>query len=305
MSTVLGSAAWSLDPGHWRYDSLGEDGSAMEGHFLLLGANQNNQGYLHVRGPLQHMLSIAPTRSGKGVSLIIPNLLNYRGSVLVVDPKGENAWITAARRRALGQKTYIVDPWNEVNNQYGSKAAAPEKLEEVAHFNPLGIVDPESDEYVDDITSLADALIITEGMKEPHWDDSARELVAGLMAFVVESPEYRAHASLGLVRDLLSGSAAQIRAVVDEAQKRDGLAKRKLGRFKDDTEEISGIMSNALTQTGFLDNPTLKRSLAASDFSFEDLCDGNTSIYLVLPVDKLKTYARWLRNPVSLRYFFA
>jgi type IV secretion system protein VirD4 len=302
MSTLLGSAAWSTDPGHWRYDSLGGNaGSAIHGgHFLLLGEDWNNHGCLHVRGPLQHMLSIAPTRSGKGVSLIVPNLLTYQGAVLVVDPKGENAWITAPRRRALGQKTYIVDPWDEVNNQYGSRAGGPDQLEKIAHFNPLGIVDPESDEYVDDITSLADALIITEGTKEPHWDDSARELVAGLMAFVVESPDYRAHASLGLVRDFLSGSAAQIRAIVDEAQKLGGLAKRKLGRFKDDTEEISGIMSNALTQTGFLDNPTLKRSLASSDFSFEDLCDGNTSIYLVLPVDKLKTYARWLRLMVTV-----
>ena len=264
---------------------------------MLLGQCLNIYGHMHVRSPLQHMLSIAPTRSGKGVSLIVPNLLTYQGAVLVVDPKGENAWITAERRRALGQKTHIVDPWDEVNRQYGSPAGAPEI---VAHFNPLAIIDPKSDEYVDDITSLADALIITEGTKEPHWDDSARELVAGLMAFVVESPEYRAHASLGLVRDFLSGSAAGIREIVEAAQKLDGIAKRKLGRFKEDTEEISGIMSNALTQTGFLDNPTLKRSLATSDFSFEELCAGNLSIYLVLPVDKLKTYSRWLRLMVTV-----
>jgi type IV secretion system protein VirD4 len=296
-SGALGTAAWSTDPGHWRYEPLAGLGPTAGGRFLLLGENPNVGGFMHVRAPRQHMISIAPTRSGKGVSLIIPNLLTYLGSVLVVDPKGENAWITALRRRALGQKTFILDPWGEVNRQYGSFAGAPETL---AHFNPLAILDPESDEYVDDITSLADALIISEGTKEPHWDDSARELVAGLMAFVVENPEYKAHASLGLVRDFLSGSAEQIRAIVEAAQKQDGIAKRKLSRFKGDTDEISGIMSNALTQTGFLDNPTLKRNLEFSDFNFEDLCGGNVSIYLVLPADKLKTYSRWLRLMVTV-----
>ena len=296
-SGALGTAAWSTDPGHWRYEMLPEQGAPIGGRLLLLGKNPSAEGFMHVRAPRQHMVSIAPTRSGKGVSLIIPNLLVYRGFVLVVDPKGENAWVTAPRRRAFGHKTFILDPWDEVNRQYGSAAGESEK---VAHFNPLAILDPESDQFVDDIASLADALIISQGAKEPHWDDSARELVAGLMAFAVENPDYRAHASLGLVRDFLSGSAEQIRAIVKEAQKVDGLAKRKLGRFKDDTEEISGIMSNALTQTGFLDNPTLKRNLEFSDFNFEDLCAGNTSIYLVLPPDKLNTYSRWLRLMVTV-----
>ena len=65
--------------GHWRYDPIGEDGAPLQGRFLLLGESRNVRGNLHVRAPRQHMISIAPTRSGKGVSLIIPNLLNYRG----------------------------------------------------------------------------------------------------------------------------------------------------------------------------------------------------------------------------------
>ena len=205
MSTLLGSAAWSTDPGHWRYESLGADGPAVSrvgGRFLLLGENPYIHGNLHVRGPLQHMISVAPTRSGKGVSLIIPNLLTYQGSVLAVDPKGENAWITAAYRRdRLGQKTVILDPWGEVNRRYGSMAGISETI---SRFNPLSILNPDSDEYVDDLAYLADALIISRNSRDPHWDDSARELVAGLIAFVVESPAYRDAASLGLVRGLLS-----------------------------------------------------------------------------------------------------
>jgi type IV secretory pathway TraG/TraD family ATPase VirD4 len=122
MSDVLGTAAWSTEPGSYRYAPIGNAGSPMQGFFLLLGES-HIRGNLHVAPPTQHLISIAPTRSGKGVSLLIPNLLTYRGAVLAVDPKGENAWITAPfRRDVLGQKTVIVDPWGEVNRRYGSMA---------------------------------------------------------------------------------------------------------------------------------------------------------------------------------------
>src|ERR1700691_688015 len=120
MSDLLGSANWSADPGQLRFVPIGTDGPPVGGGFLLLGESEQALGNLHVRGPRQHMISVAPTRSGKGVSLIIPNLLTYGGSVLVVDPKGENCWVTAAHRRnVLKQKTVILDPWREVNRRYG------------------------------------------------------------------------------------------------------------------------------------------------------------------------------------------
>ena len=153
----------------------------MQGRFLLLGEALNVRGNLHVRAPRQHLLTIAQTRSGKGVSLIIPNLLNYLGAVLVVDPKGENAWLTAPfRSQVLRQKTYIVDPWGEVARRYGSaeevgSAAGPGTgigPIETASFNPLSILKPGSDDFVEDLAYLADALIITQGTKDPYWDDT-------------------------------------------------------------------------------------------------------------------------------------
>ena len=69
--------------------------------------------------------------------------------------------------------------------------------ESIAKFNPLSILKPGSDDFVEDLAYLADALIITESTKDPYWDNTARELWAGLMAFVVENPALRAHASLG------------------------------------------------------------------------------------------------------------
>jgi len=304
MSNVHGSAAWSKDPGHWRYEPLAGNGvgSAIHGGcYLLLGENPNARGCLHVRAPRQHLLSIAPTRSGKGVSLIIPNLLTYRGAVLVIDPKGENAWVTADRRRALGQKVLIVDPWNEVNGTYGSKAGTHEST---AHFNPLSILEPGSDDFADDLAYLADALIVTESTREPYFDNTARELWAGLMAYVVENPTFSAHASLELARKLLMKPNAElartIRSAIDLGS--DSVAAQKLAQFEnfEASSSIMSVISSARTQTAFLDTPKLNESMDSSDFSFDELCAGNVSIYLVLPPDKLKTYARWLRLMVSI-----
>jgi type IV secretion system protein VirD4 len=298
--TLLGSSKWSTSEGD-------ESSIALNGYNLVIGYPMRNDGAglyrlqdrWFAQAPNRHCLSVAPTRSGKGVSLIIPNLLLYAGSAMVIDPKGENAWITAEyRRKGLNQKTMILDPWGEVNRRYGEKAG---ELETAARFNPLSILDPESEHYADDIAYLADALIINQG-KDPHWDDSARELVAGLIAYVVEHPDYREEASLPLVRVFLTKPAADICALAKDAQKfgHESVAARKLGRFVVDSKEIASIISTALTQTAFLDSKTLAQNLEKSDFSFNDLIDGTATIYLVLPVDKLQTYGRWLRLMVSI-----
>lgn len=294
---LLGASRWNT------YDGW-EAQTALQGDNLVIGCPFANgvrlQDRLLAIPPQRHLLSIAPTRSGKGVSHIIPNLLLYRGSTIVIDPKGENAWITAKyRREGMGHKTILLDPWGEVNRRYGEMAG---ELETAACFNPLSILDPASENYADDIASLADALIINQNAKDPHWDDSARELVAGLMAYLVEKPEMRPLASLGAMRVLLTKPADELRAIAEDAMTlgSDSVAARKLGRFKNESKETAGVISAALTQTAFLDSSILAQNMRQSDFSFDDLIDGDTTIYLVLPVDKLQTYGRWLRLLLSI-----
>lgn len=288
----LGSAKWADSPtSGYKFEIFSR------GDVLFFGQNYQNKNHFHGLRPERHFLTISPTRGGKGVSLIIPNLLMYKGSVIVIDPKGENAWTTAkARREKFGQKTYILDPWGEVNRRYGEKAG---ELENVAGFNPLSILNPNSAHYVDDLAYLADSLIINQG-KDPHWDNSARELVAGLISFLVES--FGSSATLSQMRVLLSKPADEMAAIAAKAQELgvDSVAARKLGRFVIDSKENAGIISTALTQTAFLDSLALSQSMADSDFCFEDLVNGYNSIYLVLPVDKLQTYGRWLRLMISI-----
>ena len=247
----------------------------------------------------RHFMTIASTRGGKGVSLIVPTLLRYRASCIVIDPKGENAWITAKyRRENLGNKTIILDPWGEVNRRYGDFVGEKEKI---ATFNPLSVLDPSSEHYADDVAYIADALIINEG-KDPHWDNSARELISGLIAYCVES--FGEAASLPMVRLLLSKPLEEIAGIAVDAQKfgPESVAARKLGRFVVDSKEVGSIVSTALTQTAFLDSKKLAANMQQTSFSFDDLVNpkSRATIYLVLPVDKLYTYGRWLRLMVSL-----
>jgi type IV secretion system protein VirD4 len=290
-SNLLGSAGFCKENGV-------PTNEAFNGFNIVFGAQSHEPDIRwYVRRPHKHFVSVAPTRSGKGAALIIPNLLFYQGSAIVIDPKGENAYITAPRRRELGQKTIILDPWNEVNRRYGDKTG---EFEQIATYNPLSVLDPKSPHFLDDLAYIADALIINQG-KDPHWDNAARELMAGLIAFAVY--EEGAAASLALVRHYITMPQTHLAGLAEKAQEwgAENVAARKLASFVNpDSKENSSIISTAKTQTAFLDSAALSENMLESSFSFSDLVEGQATLYLVLPVDKLYTYGRWLRLMVSL-----
>ncbi|MGH7448564.1 MAG: type IV secretory system conjugative DNA transfer family protein, partial [Longimicrobiales bacterium] len=138
---------------------------------LLLGRRPRDHQHLRYDGD-GHLITLAPTRSGKGVSAVIPNLLDYIGSVFVVDVKPENAAVTARRRAQLGNDVHILDPFEQSDGH--------------AAFNPLDLIDLESPDAVDDARLIADMLITTEGegADNVHWNDSARPFIAGLILFI-------------------------------------------------------------------------------------------------------------------------
>jgi type IV secretion system protein VirD4 len=92
-----------------------------------------------------HLITIAPTGAGKGVSCLIPTLLRYAGPIIAIDPKGENVAVTARRRRELGHQVVVLDPMGITDFECG-------------RLNPLDLIDPESDTGVDDAFSLAESI---------------------------------------------------------------------------------------------------------------------------------------------------
>jgi type IV secretion system protein VirD4 len=257
-----------------------------------------------VPGP-GHAITFGANRSGKGAGCIVPALLVYTGSVVVLDPKAETVWASWQQRQKLGQRTVILDPWDEVNRRYGSKVGVKVPT---TKFNPLSILDPRAPEFADDVTLLAEGVITSSGL-DSHWTDSARELVAGLIAAVAENAP--GVGSFDDVRRLLIAPDDKLEKAVNDIVKSnpDSLAGRKLARFipkpgKSATNEISSIRSTAMTQTAIFDAVTLLAAMETGPDAFDmtELAAGAVTLYIVLPADKLTSHGRWMRLVLTLAY---
>ncbi len=286
--TTFGSAEWA-DLEHLQKNGLiGSKG-------FLLGSYEE-AGQKH---PLQytgdrHLMTVAPTRSGKGVSSIIPNLLTYEGSVLVIDPKGENARITKDRRGhgvlssripGLGQDVHIIDPWGIT----GFK---------VSHFNPLDWLSPKDENISENAMILADSMIPQRANTlEPFWDDEAKALLMGILLYVALADEEKENRNLGRVRDIICMSSANLIDILTNMTESSNPVVVSTGERTLSKEEKlrSNILSSLQAHTHFLDSPRIRESLKKSDFKFEDLKTKKMTVYLVLPADRIDAFGRWLR----------
>jgi type IV secretory pathway TraG/TraD family ATPase VirD4 len=273
----------------------------------------------------RHICLVSGTRGGKGTSLIINNLCFWPGSAVVVDPKGENATVTAARRgrgddycTGMGQAVHVLDPFNttHVEDHYRSR------------FNPLDALHPNREETIDEASRLANAIVVVkEDAHEPIWDESARTMLKGLILHVLTARQFDGE------RDLIT-----VRKLILRGEWRLAEAMRETGNEKKATESpylllwrsmelnpafdgiIAGIGSEframmqsspktflsifrSLSQhTEFLDSPGMRRVLAKSDFKLSDLKTDprGMTLYLSLPQRYMDTHYRWLRMMVAL-----
>ena len=253
-------------------------------------------------GDDRHLMLVAGSRAGKGLSFVIPNLLLYEGSVLAIDPKGELANITVAQRaRALRQDVFVVDPFDISGEQTRSVRSG---------FNPLLEIDPASKTAVDDAALLADALIIDDG-GDGHWTNAARELVKGLILYALLQPEKRRH--LGFVRaffraggTIIDGKSINGQETIlnDMKYQEDAfegvLAGVASGMLNKSEREMAAIISAADVQLGFLDSQPLMDCLKDSRFRMADLKRKKTTVYLCLPAARMSTHAKWFRMIVTL-----
>ncbi|MEY8834793.1 type IV secretory system conjugative DNA transfer family protein [Phaeobacter italicus] len=300
---VVGAAGWiersgaATFFGSWRGDSHGsarfagkkELRNLEQADGLLIGRNPSTGKLLSYDGPA-HLLTLAPTRAGKGVGTVIPNLLAAERSVLVIDPKGENARITWAAREDMGA-VHVLDPFGVS----GRPSAA---------YNPLDRLSADSPDLSEDATSLADALVVDPASQvgDAHWNEEAKAFLSGLIMFCVAHEE-PARRNLGAVREYLTLPPDRVKALLElmqDSDAADGLVARAANRFAGKAErEAASVLSNAQRHTHFLDSPRIAKCMARSDFQFSDLRHRITSVFLVLPPNRLDAYSRWLRLLVS------
>jgi type IV secretion system protein VirD4 len=252
---------------------------------LLLGRDPTSRKLIRYLG-FAHLLTIAPTRTGKGVGTIIPNLLTANRSLICVDPKGENARIAARARQAFGP-VHVLDPFGVT----GKTSSA---------FNPLDLLDLSSVDIAEDASTLADALVFDEpGMAgEAHWNEEAKALIGGLILRIIGYEELdRRH--LGTLRHYLTlppDAFAALLTTMQQSTEAGGLIARAANRHLGKSDrEAAGVLSAAQRHTHFLDSPRMISVLSQSDFRFADLKSRHTTVFLVLPPDRLSTYSRWLR----------
>ncbi|KHA63818.1 type IV secretory system conjugative DNA transfer family protein [Sphingomonas sp. Ant20] len=253
---------------------------------LLIGRDRKSGKLLRYAGPA-HLLTIAPTRTGKGIGTIIPNLIDYPGSVVCIDPKGENARVTARQRARFGP-VHVLDPFGVTGQPSGA-------------FNPLDRIDPAGLDLADDAMTLADALVYDAPgeASEAHWNEEAKALIAGLILHIVAS-EPPATRTLASLRDHLTLAPQAFATLLADMQAQGGLVARAANRHLGKSDrEAAGVLSAAQRHTHFLDSPRMTAVLGRSDFAFADLKATPASVFLVLPPDRLATYARWLRLMVA------
>ncbi|MFW5454122.1 conjugal transfer protein TraG [Thioalkalivibrio sulfidiphilus] len=283
--TTYGSARWA-DAAEVRKAGLA--GSA--GVFL----GQFERQYLRHEGP-EHVLTFAPTRSGKGVGLVVPTLLSWPASAVIHDIKGEN-WAITAGWRSRFSHCLLFNPTD-------AKSAA---------YNPLLEVRRGAHE-VRDVQNIADILVDPEGALERrnHWEKTSHALLVGAILHVLYAGQDK---TLRGVANFLSDPACPFEVTLHRMMTTHHLgeaphpvvasAAREVLNKSDN--ERSGVLSTAMSFLGLYRDPTVAEVTSRCDWRIADLiaAEHPVSLYLVVPpsdISRTKPLIRLILNQIGRR----
>ncbi len=280
--TTFGSSKWA-DISHL------EERGYLEDKGILLGEVMDGDSprRVYYEGD-RHAFTLAKTRGGKGISHIIPNLLRHIGSTVIIDPKGENALITAQARIDMGQDVHLVDPFDIAASKLGMRPA---------RFNPMEWIELSDIDAPENAMILADAIIKEQGEKEPFWTNEAKALLQGAILHVAFDREFEGRRNLGTVRDCLLGDGDTLIKLFQDMVKSPHALIASCGSRQLQKEEklLSNVLATVQAATHFLDSARMREALSTSDFRFEELKTEKMSLYLILPADRLSTFSAFLR----------
>ncbi len=263
---------------------------------VLLG--QLGGRYLRHDGP-EHVMAFAPTRSGKGVGLVVPTLLSWTGSAVIHDIKGEN-WTLTAGWRSRFSHCLLFNPTDPRS----------------ARYNPLLEVRCGTDE-VRDVQNIADILVDPEGALERrnHWEKTSHSLLVGAILHILYAEEEK---TLARVATYLSDPQRSFVATLRRMMTTNHLgtqdapcvhpvvasAAREL--LNKSENERSGVLSTAMSFLGLYRDPTVAEVTSRCDWRIADLVDGAqpVSLYLVIPpsdISRTKPLVRLVLNQIGRR----
>jgi type IV secretion system protein VirD4 len=240
----------------------------------------------------KHLVTIGPNGTGKGTGVIVPNLQQLRRSILIIDPKGEAAAITARHRAKFG-RVIVLNPFNVMADRCPWLKSHG--------FSSLDVLNPKSQRFPDDATGIAEALVKIDS-KDPHWSSSAQELIAALVMWeCIRKREKGRTPILGDVRKMLTepysdaAVSGLLATAVEMLATNYEPLQAKAGRFVHATRENQSVVATAITQTRFLDSPAVSADLSQGGFDFADMKREIVTVYLILPANYLETHSGWLR----------
>ncbi|ODT17195.1 MAG: conjugal transfer protein TraG [Kaistia sp. SCN 65-12] len=283
---TYGSARWAT-AGEARHAGLiGPDGVVLG----KLGAD-----YLRHEGP-EHVLCFAPTRSGKGVGLVVPTLLTWPGSSIVHDIKGENWELTSGFRSRHG-RVLLFDPTNAAS----------------AAYNPL--LEVRRGEWeVRDVQNIADVLVDPEGALERrnHWEKTSHALLVGAILHVLYAGEHKTLAGVAaFLSDPRQPIETTLRAMMTtphlgEAGVHPVIASAARELLNKSENERSGVLSTAMSFLGLYRDPVVAQVTRRCDWRIRDLVENErpTTLYLVVPpsdISRTKPLVRLVLNQIGRR----
>jgi len=285
VAQTFGSARWATKQEVRAAGLLGEDG-------VVLG--RLHRQYLRHDGP-EHVLCFAPTRSGKGVGLVVPTLLTWPASCIIHDIKGENWHLTAGWRARFG-RVLLFDPTNP-----GSSA-----------YNPLLEV-RRGDREIRDVQNVADILVDPEGALERrnHWEKTSHSLLVGAILHVLYAePDKTLAGVANFLSDPKRPIETTLRAMLTTLHLGDhphpvvASAAREL--LNKSENERSGVLSTAMSFLGLYRDPVVGKVTSRCDWRIADLVEAERplTLYLVVPpsdISRTKPLVRLLLNQIGRR----
>ncbi|ATE65198.1 conjugal transfer protein TraG [Rhizorhabdus dicambivorans] len=285
-AATYGSARWAGKDEVKAAGLLSPDG-------VVLG--RYDRDYLRHDGP-EHVLCFAPTRSGKGVGLVVPSLLTWPGSAIVHDIKGENWQLTAGFRARHG-RVLLFDPTNPKSSAY----------------NPL--LEVRRGEWeVRDVQNIADILVDPEGSleKRNHWEKTSHALLVGAILHVLYAEDDKTLAGVAAFlsdpkRPIESTLAAMMKTShLGEAGPHPVVASAARELLNKSDNERSGVLSTAMSFLGLYRDPVVAEVTRRCDWRISDMVGGKlpTTLYLVVPpsdINRTKPLIRLILNQVGRR----
>ncbi len=283
---TYGSARWAERKEIAAAGLLGPDG-------VVLGRFERD--YLRHDGP-EHVLCFAPTRSGKGVGLVVPTLLTWPGSAIVHDIKGENWQLTAGFRSRHG-RALLFDPTN-VNS---------------AAYNPLLEV-RQGEWEVRDVQNVADVLVDPEGSleKRNHWEKTSHSLLVGAILHVLYAELDKTLAGVAaFLSDPRRSIEATLQAMMTTAHLGEKgahpiIASTARELLNKSDNERSGVLSTAMSFLGLYRDPVVASVTSRCDWRIADLIadEKPATLYLVVPpsdISRTKPLIRLVLNQIGRR----